>query len=262
MTGKQCATGGHDPLRNTRTNKPVALHNKYQLLHNDDEDEPECDDNTDNENDVLLIEQTQTANEQPTRHKPNKRQRQRRKAMTLMAIAQKQEDEPFQNGKCGNDHKQHEYDNHDDHTHNHNDSECIIEHHGWHPGFEHSGCLSSMRRQLATHGTMHSAATTLGKPTPPWRKLEQSQQADMHVDAQQHARTTTNTTITIGCDDDHWFKPSITVGKWNCAEFIPPEVSESLVRQQALSNHHNAHAAHPAHIACPRLVYRLIWFHV
>ena len=54
-----CVTGEHDPAPNATTAKPIALCNRYQLLHDDDSDSQidgeTCDDNehTDTEHDQL-----------------------------------------------------------------------------------------------------------------------------------------------------------------------------------------------------------------
>ena len=83
-TRRTCIIGEHDPLMNARKCKPIALHNKYQLLHDEDDDDDDinCEDNID-AGSLHQPTYTQTANNKQMKHNPNKRQRQRRKQETL-----------------------------------------------------------------------------------------------------------------------------------------------------------------------------------
>ena len=78
--------GEFDSLRNTRRVEPIILKNKYEVLHEDeDEDNAEelnalTNQHYDNDNDT-------TQRPQWTKHKPNKRQRQRRKEICAMSCS-------------------------------------------------------------------------------------------------------------------------------------------------------------------------------
>ena len=61
-------TGERDPLRNTHKAQPIALHNRYQTLHNDDDDDEDTEDEDDEQQ---QHKHEQTTTDIHTKHKPN-----------------------------------------------------------------------------------------------------------------------------------------------------------------------------------------------